>query len=425
MTRNTAFTFVHCADLHLDSPFEGLGGVAPALVAQTLRQATFRAFDNVVALALAESAAFLVIAGDVYDSAHHSLYAQIRFREAVKRAAAAGVEVYVAHGNHDPLSAWEAKLALPQGVHRFGGEAVESLTVKRDGAPLAHLYGISFPVREVRENLAARFPRQGEAPFSVGVLHGNVGGNPHHDNYAPCALADLAACRLDYFALGHIHAPLVLREREPCVVYAGTTQGRSLRETGPRGCFVVRVGEDGRPHPTFAATDAVRWHHESMDIQDLETLDDLLDEVAQLRERLRQEAQGRAVVWRLSLLGRGGLHERLTALDAERDLAEPLREGEADRPDFVWLEGVGVGTRPVLDLDRRRQVQDFLGEVLRAAQQVREGADPITPLKTELASLPEYRHLSPTVEQLSAADWLALLEAAETQAVDLLLGEED
>lgn len=424
MISETLFTFVHCADLHLDSPFEGLQQAA-APVAEALRQATFRAFDNVVALALEEKAAFLVIAGDVYDSTHHSLYAQIRFREAVRRAAEAGVQVFVAHGNHDPLSAWEAKLTLPGGVHRFGGDAVERLTVRRSGAPLAHLYGISFPVREVRENLAARFPRQGEAPFAVGIFHGNVGGNPGHDNYAPCSLADLNACRLDYFALGHIHAPAILQEREPCVVYAGTTQGRSIRETGPRGCYVVQVGEDGLPRPRFAATDVVRWHQEHLGIDGLGSLDDLLDELHLRRERLRQEAQGRGVVWRLTLCGRGGLHERLARLDPERDLAEPLREEESPRTDFVWLEAVGVETRPSLDLARRRQIQDFLGEVLRVADQVRQEEDPTPWLQGVVKARPEHRHLLAELEHLGPPDWLAVLEAAEARAMDLLLGEDE
>lgn len=108
-------------------------------------------------LAVVEQAAFLVVAGDVYDSAHHSLYAQIRFREALMRAVAAGVEVFVAHGNHDPLSAWEARLRLPEGCIA-SGEAVEGYSVRRRGMELARVYGISYPVREVRENLAARFP---------------------------------------------------------------------------------------------------------------------------------------------------------------------------------------------------------------------------------------------------------------------------
>lgn len=419
-----AFTFLHCADLHLDAPFGGLAGTAPSAIRQALRQATFRAFDQVVSLAVTEQAAFVVIAGDVYDSAHHSLYAQIRFTEALTRAVADGVEVFVAHGNHDPLSAWEAKLRLPEGVHRFGGDAVECHTVRRRGTELARIYGISFPVREVRENLAARFPRREPGPFTVGVLHANVGGNPAHDNYAPCTLADLEACGADYFALGHVHAPLILRPEAPCVVYAGTTQGRSIREPGPRGCFVVRVEDSGQVRPQFVPTDAVRWFLETVEIQDATTLDDLLEELQARREELRRQAEGRGVIWRLTVTGRGELHDRLTRLDPDRELAEPLREGEGERPDFVWLESVTLDTRPALDLEQRRQVPDFLGEVLRVAERWRGEAMP-RELREVLRSRKEFTHLAALVHDWTPEDWRAVLSAAEYQAVDLLLREEE
>lgn len=419
-----AFTFVHCADLHLDAPFEGLGGTVPPAVRECLRQATFRAWEQVVELAVVEQAAFLVVAGDVYDSAHHSLYAQIRFREALMRAVAAGVEVFVAHGNHDPLSAWEARLRLPEGVHRFGGEAVEGYSVRRRGMELARVYGISYPVREVRENLAARFPRREPGPLTVGVLHANVGGNPAHDNYAPCTLADLEAGGMDYFALGHVHAPLILRQERPWVVYAGTTQGRNLRETGPRGCFVVRVEETGRLQPQFVPTDTVRWSLEAVDIQELASLDELLEEVQARREEVRRQAGGRGVIWRLILTGRGELHERLAGLDPHRDLAEPLREGEAERPDFVWLESLLLDTRPALDLDKRRQLPDFLGELLRVAESLR-GEDLLQRMPALLRERKEFRLLAAELRPWTAAEWEAVLTAAEYLALDRLLRAED
>ena len=43
--------FVHAADLHLDSPFRGIRSEAPDYVADTLRRATFDAYENIVACA--------------------------------------------------------------------------------------------------------------------------------------------------------------------------------------------------------------------------------------------------------------------------------------------------------------------------------------------------------------------------------------
>lgn len=45
MSRTVPFSFVHCSDLHLDSPFEGLHAVEPE-IARVLRETTFRAFET-------------------------------------------------------------------------------------------------------------------------------------------------------------------------------------------------------------------------------------------------------------------------------------------------------------------------------------------------------------------------------------------
>ena len=72
------FRFLHAADLHLDTPFTGMRRVDASLVA-TLRDATTRAFDNLVNAALEHSVAFVVIAGDIYDGPERGVRAQLVF----------------------------------------------------------------------------------------------------------------------------------------------------------------------------------------------------------------------------------------------------------------------------------------------------------------------------------------------------------
>ena len=105
MTASVPFSFVHCADLHLDSPFEGIQAAAPAIAA-VLREATFTAFDRIIDLAIGEAVDFIIVAGDVHDGENRSLRAQLRFRDALRKAGDAGLRCFVAHGNHDPLSGW-------------------------------------------------------------------------------------------------------------------------------------------------------------------------------------------------------------------------------------------------------------------------------------------------------------------------------
>jgi len=419
------FSFVHCADLHLDSPFEGIQAAAPDIAA-VLRDATFQAFDRIIDLAVREAVDFIIVAGDVHDGENRSLRAQLRFRDALRQAGEAGIRCFIAHGNHDPLSGWEARLTMPAPVVRFGGREVESFPVDRDGAVLAQVYGISYPVREVTANLATQFRRAPGSPFAIGVLHCNAGGDPNHDNYAPCRVDDLAAANLDYWALGHIHTRRLIREAGPCILYPGNPQGRNWREMGPRGCYLVRVDAARRITPTFVATDVVRWFIRELDIGGIATWDALLDELARVRDEVRAADDGRGALLRLQLSGRGELHRELARhIELERDLAEPLREGEPERADFVWVESVRNRTRPPLDLAQRRGVQDFVGDFLGAAQRLREGEDPGAGLRQVLTRRLEHRVIAAALEHLTDEDLLAILGDAEVLGVDQLLPEDD
>ena len=118
----------------------------------------------------------------------------------------------------------------------------------------ATVYGVSYPTREVRENLTPRFDGTGSAQgFVIGLLHANVGGNQYHDSYAPCTVSDLANTGFDYWALGHVHTRQMLRETGPTIVYPGNSQGRHPNEPGARGVYLVEVDDHGVTPAGFSA----------------------------------------------------------------------------------------------------------------------------------------------------------------------------
>ncbi|NIQ03648.1 MAG: hypothetical protein GWM98_27620, partial [Nitrospinaceae bacterium] len=252
----TSFRFLHCSDLHIDSPFRGISSDQPKL-AEKLRRSTLRAYQNIIQLALRERVDAVVIAGDIYDSEDKSLQAQLKFRQGLQELAEAGIPAFVAHGNHDPLNGWSATLDLPETVRIFPGGEVTRLPVKRGGKPVAHVYGISYAQKEVTDNLARKFQRDPGDEFAIGVLHANVGNNPDHLNYAPCSLADLVEAGMDYWALGHIHAHKVLRENQPAIVFSGNPQARFHREAGEKGCCLVTLHSHSPPEVQFVPVDEV------------------------------------------------------------------------------------------------------------------------------------------------------------------------
>ena len=89
--------FVHCADLHLDTPFSGLGDAAKAAVRQAeLRQTLLRIVEK------ARGADALLIAGDLFDQASVEAETLRVLRRGF--ASLGDTRVLIAAGNHDPLT---------------------------------------------------------------------------------------------------------------------------------------------------------------------------------------------------------------------------------------------------------------------------------------------------------------------------------
>jgi len=95
------------------------------------------------------------------------------------------------HGNHGPLDGWSASLQWPNTVKVFGGDSVEYIDLQREGATIARVYGISYKMRDVSDNLALPFEHRGTDYPVIGLLHADVGGNMAHEAYAPASVDDL------------------------------------------------------------------------------------------------------------------------------------------------------------------------------------------------------------------------------------------
>src|SRR6187200_2142549 len=183
--------FIHAADLHLDSPFRGLANTAPALRDQ-LQAATLGALGRIVDHTISSKADFLVVAGDLYDSKDRSLRALVAFRKQMERLAERGISVFIVHGNHDPLNGWGSEFQLPPNVTTFSGKPKTEPVIRR-GKEVARVTGISYPRERVTENLAAHMKPDSDSPYSVGLLHANVGGQAGHADYSPVTLDELTA----------------------------------------------------------------------------------------------------------------------------------------------------------------------------------------------------------------------------------------
>jgi DNA repair exonuclease SbcCD nuclease subunit len=425
-----SFCFVHAADLHLDTPFRLVHDLPPRIAA-ALQQASLQAFDSIVELALERKAVFVLIAGDVYDGPERGLRAQVHFHKGLALLAGEGIPSFVVHGNHDPvMTGWSAISSWPEGVTIFGADSVGLVPVERDGSVIATVQGISYATRETTENLSRRFRRPDGPGVHVGLLHANLEGSTGHDVYSPCSLDDLRRARLDYWALGHVHNRRIIAGNgpgDPWIVYPGNSQSRSPKpsEQSAKGAVVVHVRDGVVDDAEFVACDRVRFEEVECAIEGVADLPALAERLADLAADRVAAAEGRSVILRALLVGRGALHSILARPGAADNLVQELRGGAGDRDPFCWWDEVRDGTRGLVDRDAIRQRGDFAADLLEAAESIRRDPSVAAELADRLvAGAP--RVLAGALDGIVGdGERLArLLDAATSVALDAVVGDE-
>jgi len=337
-----AISFLHAADIHLDSPLKGLERYENAPV-DRIRRATRRAFSRMIDLAIEKRVDFVLIAGDLYDGDWRDYNTGLFLVKELSRLRDNRVRVVLIQGNHDAANKMTRALRLPENVRLLNHERPE--TVVWDDLGVA-IHGQSFARTAVTENLAAGYPAAVSGCVNIGVLHTCLAGAEGHESYAPCTLEDLKLRGYDYWALGHIHLRQVLCS-DPFVAFSGNIQGRHARETGPKGCLIANVSSGRRIEHVFHRLDVVRWERERIEISEVESESDLFDRMVESLDGLLASDPGpdELLAVRLVLAGTTGLHDRLLA-DPERFIAE-IRSLATDRgQDRLWIEKVELQTQP-------------------------------------------------------------------------------
>lgn len=334
----SSFRFLHAADIHLDSPLHGLARYEGVPV-EEVRGATRAAFDNLVGLAIEERVDFVVIAGDLFDGDWKDMGTGLYFARAMGLLDREGIPVFVLAGNHDAASVITRTVPWPPNVRLFGSRRPETHLLEELGVAI---HGQSFASAAVTDNLVLGYPDASEGMFNLGVLHTALAGREGHATYAPCDVGDLRTKRYDYWALGHVHGFEIV-STEPYVVFPGNTQGRNVREAGPKGAALVEVADREVVSVDSVELDVIRWARLEVDCTDADPdrgRSLIRDALVGLHSG---EAAGRPLIVRLVLTGQTEYAAEIR--DDELALRDDCRAiALAVSPD-LWLEKVEVRLR--------------------------------------------------------------------------------
>lgn len=237
--------FIHTADWHLGMRAHFLPDEARARFAQD----RFEAVTRIARLAEDEGCAFVVVAGDAFDSNH---VAPEVIAKAIEALSAFSVPVFLLPGNHDPLD--------PTSVYRTGEwvshkpahvEVLESAAalpapgverVEIAGAPWSSKRPLSDPVAGCYAHASA------SSALRIVIGHGIVDElSPARDDPSVIRAHDLRSAidrgAVHYVALGDRHSVTEVGATSGRAWYAGTPVSTDYGEIDPNQVLLVALEE--------------------------------------------------------------------------------------------------------------------------------------------------------------------------------------
>lgn len=330
-----AYRFIHAADVHLDSPLRSLA-MRNADLAELIGGATRRAFTATVDLCLADKVDALLLAGDLYDGEQTSMKTALFLGQQMHRLHQAGIRTFVIRGNHDAMSRITNELVLPDTVRVFGGHAE---TVEIDGVgggPRVAFHGISFRHHHAPDSLLPRYRPPVPDTVNVGLMHTSLGGASGHDDYAPCAEADLQASGFRYWALGHVHRRAIY-EGGCTVVMPGMPQGRDVGEPGPKSVSLVTVRDDGAIEIEERHTSIAEFERVRVDVSGCRDWAAVVTRIGAGLRAARERARSDHLVARVTVYGATALAWRIRR---DADLLRTEAEQQASMLGRTWIDKV-------------------------------------------------------------------------------------
>lgn len=408
-----SITFIHCADLHLDSPFKGIGAEANH-VYETIKESTFQSLNKLVKEAVYHQVDFILMTGDIFDHPNPSLKAIMRFKQAMEKLAEKEIQVFLSYGNHDYNQAKEEIVSLPNNVHRFTSEKVARKPYVKNGVPLAYIYGFSYTNRAVTENKVPEYIRENEDGYHIGMLHGSISTNTDHEPYAPFQLSELTAKHFDYWALGHIHKREILQKAPP-VIYSGNIQGRSRKETGERGCYLVKM-DSHQTSWNFLSLQQVRFETEYLEVSEMKDLSDL-ERTIESKLASLQNKIGTSII-DMNLISSSIPLKKWEREGYLEDLKEMINEKFNEENNWMYIRKLKINEVTVWNIEELRNGQHFIGELIRNLESTGE-------MDQTLAALFRHKRARKFLTPLTTEEKDGLASEAVNEVLDLLLGEEE
>lgn len=340
-------TFVHTADVHLDTVFSARFTPSQA---EIRRKEVMMTFGNIVKKAAETD--FLLISGDLFDDK----YVSSETTAFLKRCFASipKTQVFISAGNHDPLTGESVYTNTDFGdnVHVFSDNAeyYDFPELK------TRVHGISFGSEHCESSILDEF-EAAEGWCNILVVHGDVVAPGGGSNYNPITNEIIENTGMTYVALGHIHKYSGIKNAGGVYyAYPGIPEGRGFDEDGDRGYIIGRC-DNSVASIEYTSSCRRKFEHLSIDVSGCT---DSLEILEKIREAVTEN--GAENMYKAELVG------KIDQSYINRDLLSGQMDGEA-----FYIEIINH-TAPEYDIEEIVKEPglrgDFAAEMLKLTKEM-------------------------------------------------------
>lgn len=243
---NHSMYFIHCSDLHLDSPVEAHLNPHQA---QMRRQELLRTFSRMADYAEEHRIKAVMISGDLFDSDPVSSSAVQYVLHTVEKHPS--VDFIYLPGNHD-FSAIHGleRAGYADNFYVIGNypsiDSPHVILQKTYGSVV--ITGLTGPIDQLPSLAADR--------TNIVMVHGQISSSPtvpsmENGEFHYCS-REFSDKNIDYIAAGHIHQFRIIPIDRRCTFcYSGCLEGRGFDECGEKGFVLLTIPPEGSVTPQF------------------------------------------------------------------------------------------------------------------------------------------------------------------------------
>ena len=303
--------FIHCADLHLDTPFVSLetdgnyNGSYALRSKATIRRADLKStFEKIAEMSQKEKADFIFICGDLYEH-NYVRKSTIYFINDVFKSIS-DTKVIIIPGNHDPWvkGSFYREFKWAENVYILAGEK-SYLYFEEEGVCVYSINAFSDAL-SCRSNFDSELETKCDYPscsskseidisinyelINVLLAHGTVDFNIDKNNGASFSGEKLEMLGMDYVALGHFHRRNDNIKNFGIIYNPGSPEPLGFDEPGEHGIYVGSILKKSFNEKNldikYIPINKKRYETLKIDVTNCKTDESIIDEISKAIEKI-------------------------------------------------------------------------------------------------------------------------------------------